>query len=328
MAENQTHPPSSIRHPHSRSLVLAVIKLLLTLIVVAFVAVALVKQFHAVRWEQMRFQPALAAAGVIAMLGVNACQLVTFRGLLAGYGQRLPWRTTLTAAWVPPLGKYVPGKVASIAGAVYLLRSRGVPGAVALGTALMLDGLAVLAGLITSTPLLLWEPVRKQMPYAWIGCIVLVAAGAGMLHPRVFVRLINFLLRRLKRSPLPAEPTVRSFLLPAAASFGQWFFAGLGLWLMTRALIVVSPALLPLFIAVAALAMTVSYLALFAPGGIGVREWLYLVTLGPVVGASAAIVIVAMRVIQTLIELSLAGVGMWLLRSSPDAVTVPCEAQR
>jgi uncharacterized membrane protein YbhN (UPF0104 family) len=197
-----------------------------------------------------------------------------------------------------------------------MLRNRGVPGAVALGTALMLDGLAVLAGLIAATPLLLWEPIRKQMPHAWIGCVALAAGGAVMLHPRVFVRMINAILRRLGKTPLTIEPTALRFMLPVFASFGQWLFAGVGLWMMTRSLTDVSPAMIPLFISVAALAMTVSYLALFSPGGLGVREWLYLVTLGPVVGEKAALVIVAMRIVQTVIELSLAGIGVALLRRS------------
>ena len=103
------------------------------------------------------------------------------------------------------------------------------------------------------------------------------------------------------------------------ASFGQWLFAGLALWLMTDAVVDVPISRLPLFIASAALAMTVSYLTPFAPGGIGIREGLYLLTLGPLVGPTTAVVVVAMRVIQTVIEILLAGAGAWLMRSTPES---------
>ena len=93
------------------------------------------------------------------------------------------------------------------------------------------------------------------------------------------------------------------------ASFGQWLFAGFGLWFMTMSVTDVSPSLIPLFIASAALAMTVSYLMPFTPGGIGIREGLYLLTLGPTIGPRVAIVVVAMRVIQTVIEILLAAIG-------------------
>jgi hypothetical protein len=233
------------------------------------------------------------------------------------------------AAWVPPLGKYVPGKVASIAGAVYIQRQNGVPGSVAVSVALMLDGLAVIAGLIVSTPLLLWEPVRRQMPSAWMWCGALAVCGLVALHPRVFAALVNFLLKKLGRSPLSTVPSAKMYAIPVLSSFAQWVFAGLGLWCMTRSVTDVSVSLIPLFIATAAFAMTFSYLALFSPGGIGVREGLFLMTLGPMMGAEragmVAIVVVAMRVVQTLIELSLAGVGFAALRGA--GITAPVAAR-
>ena len=69
--------------------------------------------------------------------------------------------------------------------------------------------------------------------------------------------------------------------------------------------------------------MTVSYLMPFTPGGLGIREGLYLLTLGPTVGPAAAIVVVAMRVVQTLIEVLLAGVGAMLLRRDAQGSPAP-----
>jgi hypothetical protein len=61
---------------------------------------------------------------------------------------------------------------------------------------------------------------------------------------------------------------------------------------------------------------------------VGVREWLYLVALGPVIGPRAAVVVVAMRIVQTLIELSLALVGAAALRSARASNTPRLEAGR
>jgi uncharacterized membrane protein YbhN (UPF0104 family) len=171
-----------------------------------------------------------------------------------------------------------------------------------------------MAGLIVCAPLLLWRPVRAQMPMAWLACIVMTAIGLVLLHPRIFVAMLNWALRKLKRQPIEQVPPLAHYLWPVLASFGQWIAAGLALWFMTAAVTDVSLALVPLFIASAALAMTVSYLTPFAPGGIGIREGLYLLTLGPLIGPKVAIVVVAMRVVQTLIELMLAGVGIALMR--------------
>jgi hypothetical protein len=305
----------------STRLAFAVLKAALALGVIGLVAWALIGQFRRVPWDQIHPAPLPAALSVLCMAGVSGMQLVMFRRLLAAYGHTLPWPATLAAAWIPPLGKYVPGKVASVVGAVVIQRRSGVSGAVAVSVALMLDGLAVVTGLIVSSPLLYWHPaVRDRLPTAWAWAVGLAITGLVALHPRVFSALVNALLRLLRRQPLTAVPPARRMLLPVLAAFGQWLLAGLGLWLMTWSVVDVPVKEIPRFTATAALAMTFSYLALFAPGGLGVREGLYLLALGPVIGPAAAIVVVAMRVVQTIIELALAGIGAVMLRRVTPAV--------
>ena len=290
-------------------------------VVLWFVIRALVRQFRAVDWSQVDFNLLPAAAAVACVFGVSAMQLVARWTLLIAYGYPLSWRVQLPVAWVPQLGKYVPGGIASVGGAVYLLRKHGVPGAIGLSVSLLLDALAVMAGLIVSTPLLLWGPVRAKLPMAWLACAVMTIVGIVLLHPRVFVAMLNFALRLIKRQPIAQTPALSKYLLPVLASFGQWLFAGFGLWFMTMSVTDVTASLIPLFIASAALAMTVSYLVPFTPGGIGIREGLYLITLGPTIGPRVAIVVVAMRVIQTLIEILLAGIGAWVMRRAPATVS-------
>jgi len=290
-------------------------------VVLYFVIRALVRQFQAVEWSQVDLKVFPALAAIACVFGVSAMQLVARWTLLIAYGYPLNWRVQLPVAWVPQLGKYVPGGIASVGGAVYLLRKHGVPGAIGLSVAVLLDALAVMAGLIVSTPLLLWRPVRERMPLAWLACAAMVIVGVIMLHPRVFVGLLNFALRLIKRQPIAQTPPLAKYLLPVLASFGQWLFAGFGLWFMTMAVTPVQLSMIPLFIASAALAMTVSYLMPFTPGGLGIREGLYLITLGPTIGPRVAIVVVAMRVIQTVIEILLAGIGAWVMRRTPASAS-------
>ena len=308
--------PTEAAAPRSgRKRLIGLIKFALTGIVVYFVARALIDQFRQLDWSTLRLHPGFAALSVLCTFIVHGGQLLVVVTLLRAYGHRLPWRAQLAAAWVPPLGKYVPGKVASIAGAVYIQRQYGVPASVAVSVALMLDGLALIAGLVVSTPLLMSAPVRREMPYGWAWCVALAAGGLVALHPRVFGALVNLALKVLGRSPLTTIPSAGRYAIPVVMSFSQWVFSGLALWFMTRSVVDVTVAQIPQFIAVAALAMSISYLALFSPGGLGVREWVFLISLGPTIGAAAAVVAVAMRVAQTLIELTLAGFGFAALRA-------------
>lgn len=295
-------------------------------VILYFVVRALWRQFHEVEWSQVDFKPLPALAAIACVFGVSVVQLCARWTLLVAYGYRLSWRVQLPVAWVPQLGKYVPGGIASVGGAVYLLRKHGVPGAIALSVTVLIDALAVMAGLIVSTPLLLWRPVRERMPLAWLACAGMIIIGVVMLHPRVFVTLLNLCLRTIKRQPIAQTPALSKYLLPVGASFAQWLFAGFALWFMTMSVTDVPASLIPLFIASAALTMTVSYLMPFTPGGIGIREGLYLITLGPTIGARVAIVVVAMRVIQTVVEIVLAGVGAWVMRGAPAPAPAPAAA--
>jgi uncharacterized membrane protein YbhN (UPF0104 family) len=227
---------------------------------------------------------------------------------------RLTWREAAIVAWIPQIGKYIPGQVASLAGAVALLRRFKTPGPIALAVVLVMDGLAVLTGLITGSPLLLWEPVKKVLPNGWLWCGIIVIAGIVCLHPRVYGRLLNFALIKLRRSPLTRLPPLHNYIGPVLLGFAQWILAGIALWLIARSITEIDSRHLPLFIAIAGLAYTVSYLTPFAPGGLGVREAIFQGTLFLIISTPAAVVVIVMRLVQTLIEIVMAIAGWVILR--------------
>jgi len=154
----------------------------------------------------------------------------------------------------------------------------------------------------------------------WIWCGLLIVVSLVCLYPPVFARLINFALRKLKRDPLTAVPTLHYYLLPILAGFAQWICWGLAMWFMSRSITPVGLNVLPRFIVIAAIANTIGYLAFFTNGGLGVREFFLALGLNPIIGAeNAAIVVIAVRVVQTLVEIVLAGLGMLILKRMDKA---------
>jgi glycosyltransferase 2 family protein len=273
------------------------------------------KQIVQVDWRAIHIRPIPIALAALCLLAVPPVQLLSYRTLLGAYAQAPPLRVMAAVAWIPPLGKYVPGKVASLAGAVYLLRKFQIPAAIALGVVLVMDGLAVVSGLITGSPLLLWDPVRRIIPNGWIWCAVLVTVGIVCLHPAIFGRLLNLALRRLKRPPLERMPDLGHYLVPVLCAFAQWILAGAALWFIANSVANVDAGRLPLFVAIAGLGYTVSYLMLFAPGGLGPREAIFHATLSLLISPGfSAISVVMMRLVQTLTELTAALVGVIMLR--------------
>jgi uncharacterized membrane protein YbhN (UPF0104 family) len=295
-----------------------VLKWALFIVLIVFVGRALWRQIEKLDWSTIHFHPFPLVGAALALAIVYAARTISFRILLHGYDVDLSWRDAAIVGWIPQIGKYIPGQVASLAGAVALLRRFKVPGPIALAVVLVMDGLAVLTGLITGSPLLLWEPVKKILPTGWLWCGMLVIAGIICLHPHVYGRLLNFALAKLRRAPLTRLPPWHNYIGPVLLGFAQWILAGIALWLIARSITFVDIKHLPLFIAIAGLAYTVSYLTPFAPAGLGIRELIFQVTLFPILSTPAAVVVIVMRIVQTIVEIVMAIAGWMILRCAPS----------
>lgn len=292
-------------------------------LVLVFVGREFVRRLADFDWQAASFAPGYAAAAAAALLAANALLGVPYRHLVARLSRRLPLAFVSAVAWVSQTGKYVPGKVPSVATLVWLLYRRGVPRRAGLTAAVMVAALWVGLALIMAAPLGLWEPVRERVPPAWLWGAAAAAAGLAGLHPRVLGPVASAVLRRLGRDPLGPLPRVRDYALPAAALALYLGLNGVALWLVARAVTDVPVGLLGLFIGATALAYAAGFLSLFAPAGIGVREGVLLLVLGLVLprGVDAAAV-TAVRLLTILVEVGLAGVGLALLRRGrPDAST-------
>jgi len=279
------------------------------------VAWALTKMLKPLNWATLHFRLLPLILCIAALIGIFVAQLVVYRQLIKAYARAVPWSSMVPIAWVSALGKYVPGNFAAVAGKMYLLRQCGIPGPVSFSLAVMQDGMAAVAGLIVAAPMLLCPPLRSAFPHAWIWSLLLVLLGVLLLHPRVFALLVNLILRKLKLATLRSRLTPGEYVAPLVATFLQWLFAGISLWCMTRSLSDIPLSNLPFCLGAAALAMTIGYLVLFAPGGLGVREGVLLLLFVPLIGKEhAGILVLAHRVAQTLVELLLAGIGLLFLR--------------
>jgi len=293
-----------------------VIKNVLFLAVLALVGRALFLQFRQVDWSKTTLQGGFVAPALAAILAAKVLGLWIYRYMLASFDSPLSWPTAMAVSWLPQLGKYVPGKVASVAGAIYLLNRSGVSTAVATSAILILSGLSVATGLIAGVPLTLWPPISEAMPLAWLWCGLLLAGGLVCLHPAVFSRAVNFVLRRMGR-PALIMPRASRYVPPLIGSLIQWLLQGFAVWLLARAIGEVPLGMAPLFISAVALGQTLGFVAVFAPAGLGVREGILLLIFNPLLGVDkAAVVVVASRVVVTLADVVTAAVGYVSIRAA------------
>ena len=290
-------------------------KWLLFLAVLYFVGRALKRQFAAATWEEMSFNWLLLALALLFTVGAKALHFLAYRLLLASFGRPPGWLPLMVIAWIPEIGKYMPGKVASLLGAVWLLRRYKVPGQTAVTTVYIMNGLWVVVGLLIAVPVTLWGPLRAGIPMVWLWCPALALLGLVCMHPKVFGTLGNFLLRKLGHDTVQRLPRMRDYVAPAAVMFCQWCLIGLGFWCAGRSISAAPAAHIPLYIAALAMAGTLGFLAIFAPGRLGVQEGLLLLILAPMGDpAYVATLVVAIRIVHIVADLLLLAAGLGVAR--------------
>jgi hypothetical protein len=269
-------------------------------------------------WDELRAQPVALEvrpfyllASVALVWAMYALLILAWRVMLTSWGQRLDGWTAARIWTVSSLGKYLPGKVWAIAGMAVMAQQAGVAPWAATGSALVLQALAVGtgAGVVGLTGAVALETAH---PGARSALVLLVAAsvvGVGLVLWPPFMRR---LLALAKISPdastsAAATPSPAGVSLGIVANVVAWLGYGAALWLLARGLLPETPLALPTAIAVFTASYLAGFLALLAPGGLGVREGLFIVMLQPSLGLGAATVLaLASRVLLTLTELGAA----------------------
>jgi len=259
-------------------------------------------------WQLWRREPVdfgkidgavFVAAVVLSVVAVTAYGLV-WPYLLRRLGTPAPY-SWITLFFKSQLGKYLPGSVWQYAGRVGLAHSRGVPVQRGLVSVVAEIGYSAVAAAAASSLILGWA--------AAIGVFLGLALLLGLV-----VVLRPHLSALLARTPslAPGGRVDRESILGAFGAAPTtvvlyllvWGLYGIAFWTTGRALFAVPVSDLARYVAVFALAWLAGLVAVFAPGGIGVREALIAALLSTRLGEANAIVLAGTsRIVLTVIDL-------------------------
>jgi uncharacterized membrane protein YbhN (UPF0104 family) len=234
----------------------------------------------------------LAASIVCAAAGTAAAGWIWLSILEAlGVSTQRRWAGLFFQA---QLGKYIPGSVWQYAGRAAVARAEGIPvRPVAVSLPIEFVASALAAGLLAALLL------------GWWGAAVAATAA-----------LLLIALERPARARRPAAfAIVRATLLYLPA----WLTLGGSFWLCARGLLDVPVGDLPLYGGAFVVAWLGGLVAVYAPGGLGVREAVLVALLSSRTGAADALVVaVASRLILTFVDVLLAGAAAMTVRRGRD----------
>ncbi|HXY70636.1 MAG TPA: lysylphosphatidylglycerol synthase domain-containing protein [Gemmatimonadales bacterium] len=247
-------------------------------------------------------RPAWLLLSLASLAVVSALQIESWRRILRGWAQSLRFLAGARIWFLANLGRYVPGKVWSVAGMVVLAEQEGVQrwAAAASAVAVQAVGIGTAAVLVAAATPHAYSPLRVA------GAALLALGTVGLLAWKgALARVGRLFGAATEWRALPAG----AVLAGSGLTLLSWCVYGVAFWALGRGLGL--PPALPLADAagVFALGYILGLLALFAPGGIGVREGFFYVLLTPYLGPGGAIALsVASRLELTATEAA-AGLG-------------------
>src|SRR5437867_5975967 len=215
-------------------------------LVIAGVVVAMVWRTFAANWREFTSlhvalapKPGWIAVSVLAVLATYASQIESWRRILAGWAQRLGYGRAARIWLLVNLGRYVPGKVWSVAGLIVLAQRAGVEpwAAGASAFAVQAVGLGTAVAVVAAATPAAQSPLRLaaaalaavatigflawQRSARWLaGLVGLVGGGAGGAG------------REGEFKPLPLAAVAES----AALTLVSWGSYGLAVLLPARGL--------------------------------------------------------------------------------------------
>jgi glycosyltransferase 2 family protein len=295
------------------------------IIVVLGVGLALVAglgDFPEVNW---RFRPLALALAVIGLAAFLVAAAETWRRLLRVLCPELPPLSAQEIWFVSGLGRYVPTGLLLPMMRVAMCGRDGVPGRITSASlvyelSLFLSGnLALAAYFVITLPSLAGEWER------WLVVAVPVVALIGM-QPRIFHPLVDGLLVRLGRQPLPLSLPGRRVLEFAALYSAGMVVAGLAVYCLAQSVYPVGADDLPTVVGSLAVGTGLSYVAFIAPGGLGAREAAMALALSSVMPTAPAVALAVLsRLFQLGLEVLLALVTLWLARRGSASGRAPEE---
>lgn len=276
----------------------------------AFLYFTIARNWRELGTFEWSIDPLLLLASLVLHVGVLAWGVHVWSLVLRMLDAPVVGYRPLLRVWsASNLTRYIPGAVWQFMTAAHLSRGEGLPGVIALTSMILHVGFSLLAALVISALTLPLDSALGPLSSPWVRGVG-VAAALAAVHPQSVNAALRMVPKALHREVLVWRGTWTDGVRLLGLSLFSWMIYGVAFSLFVASLATIPiSAVLPLT-AVNALSFTAGYLAVLAPGGIGVRESAMTLLLDPILPAAvAAILAIAARLWSVAAELVLAGAG-------------------
>lgn len=238
----------------------------------------------------------LAAAVVLAAAGMSWIGLGW--GFVIRHLGSAVAPTRITALYFRgEVAKYVPGGLWAVIGRGELARREGVAGPAAYSSVLLSLGALYVSCAVVAACFLPWG---LRLAFAPVAVLAVVAIGVGGLHPRVLGLLRSIFERVSGRSFEVQVPSWSGSVRLVLAYVPAWLSIGTATWAVVRALAPASGW--PEIVLATTTSWLLGFLAIPVPGGIGIREAIFVATVPSIPTGTAAAAALLARIMFMFVD--------------------------
>lgn len=236
-------------------------------------------------WDQVRDRVLAISWGrffvASAMFSVFlfAFRATLWRWILLSFGARLPVAAATRIWSLSELARYLPGVIWQVLGRMYLVKPYGIRGSVCSTSQILELAIFLLANMLLALACLVWFGIKSfgGPAQVWLyGAMALVPVLTFLLHPSVLYSLINRAMTRLGKPAVTERLGFKELIGLLVWSVLGLLWQSLAIWFLVSGPLNLPPTKWWVVAGAYALAWCAGFLAFWAPGGIGVRELVFM----------------------------------------------------
>jgi len=289
----------------------------IAVLIFGFLVLTVVSQWSELREQGVAFDLVWLVPGIAAMLVFYSLSAALW-GLILRLLDSPVTPAEAQRIWAQPLlVRYIPGSVLFVLARVLLAEKAGVSRRVSTAGIVYEQATAIAAALSIATWFLIAHPDTQDLWIRWLP-ILIIPVMVTLLHPRVFGPLTARLLVALGREPLPKIMPFRGVLTVYLCYLGLWSIMGVGVFFAARSVYSVDLVDFPIVAASQMIGYLAAVVSAVTPAGLGVRDaafaWAVKAALPSGSFGVGAVIAIAVRATQTVVELIYVGAVSWLAR--------------
>lgn len=245
------------------------LKFLIVLAILFFFIRYIYTHWSTLSQYQWKFDYKFLLSSLMLVIANFIFLIQVWRRLIFKMGYSLRFKKAFKIFFYSSMGKYVPGKVWSVLGMVYMAEKEGVPMKVSLTSAILNQTLNMIGGLllvviVSGTKFLGDLPKILYIPIA----LILIV----FIYPPLMEGALNIFLKLLKKKPIRINLSFKDNLAFTFLFMLSWSVYGVAFNIFIRSLMPYSWDLVPFIASAFTFSYIIGFLSIFVPGGLGVRE--------------------------------------------------------